>query len=73
MLHFHAASSRSSVALLLDDYRCTEPKTSLIMASGRSKRQKIQRETIERRRLRNDVEYHSAINHNGIIYLDIDQ
>ena len=52
---------------------CTEPRTPLIMASGRSKRQKIQRETIVRRRLRNDVEYHSAIDHNGTIYLDIAQ
>jgi hypothetical protein len=52
---------------------CTEPRTLFIAVSGRSKRQKIQRETTVRRRLRNDVEYHSAINHNGIIYLDIAQ
>ena len=50
-----------------------EPRTSFIEVSGRSKRQKIQRETTVRRRLRNDVEYHSAINHNGIVYLDIAQ
>jgi hypothetical protein len=52
---------------------CTEPRTSFTVVSGRSKRQKIHRETTVRRRLRNDVEYHSAINHNGIIYLDIAQ
>ena len=52
---------------------CTESRTRFIVASRRSKRQKIQRETIVRRRLRNDVEYYSAINHNGTIYLDIAQ
>ena len=40
---------------------------------GGQKDKKIQRETIVRRRLRNEMEYYSAINHNGIIYLDIAQ
>ncbi len=40
---------------------------------GGQKDKKIHRKTAVRIRLRNDVEYHSAVNHNGIIYLDIAQ
>ena len=45
----------------------------LLWCLGGQKDKKIQRETTVRRRLRNDVEYHRAINHNGIVYLDIAQ
>ena len=45
----------------------------LLWRLGGLKGKKKRRKTIMRKRLRNDVEYYSAINHNGTIYLDIAQ